>query len=398
MPVWNSFLHFLQVAQQTPPAQRPALVDELLQQRPVWPWVEGRRAAFIYLGVAGNVALNMDTIEADPPFAPMVHLEGTNLWYIQREFERDDLLDYLLAVDDPLTPLKDERDIMGRIQRHWRIDPRNPLRLSTAGLETSVLRMEEARPFPNWSTMNNVPRGQVMEHDFSSVQMGFESRRLWVYTPPGYEQHPAEDYPLLVLFDGQWMVGPLQVPAIADALIKHGKMQPVIIAMKQSGNQVDRIRDYVSNDKHYSAILTELLPLLQTQYRIDPVNMGVGGADVGAIAAAHAALKNPAVFSHLIMISPPLGKGQAQKQLVEYGDRFKTSRSLPRKIFQSVGRYEVQSRFYKPGIALAGILRERQENRGDIDYQFVELGSGHGLVAFRSVLPEALAHTFPVEA
>ncbi|MCA9914074.1 MAG: hypothetical protein KC496_12020, partial [Anaerolineae bacterium] len=106
---------------------------------------------------------------------------------------------------------------------------------------------------------------------------------------------------------------------------------------------------------------------------------------------------NPAVFSHLIMVSPPLGKGQMQAKLVEYAERFDKAPILPRRIFQSVGRYELANRFYKPGLALAGILQRRQANRGDIDHIFAVLGSGHGLPAFRSILPEALAHTFPGE-
>ena len=141
--------------------------------------------------------------------------------------------------------------------------------------------------------------------------------------------------------------------------------------------------------------MTELVPLLQNEYRIDATNLGIGGAGVGAIAAAHAALKNAAVFSHLIMLSPPLGKGQMQKQLLEYADRFENARVLPERIFQSVGRYELQTRFYKPGLALSGILQRRQANRGDIDHKFVEIGSGHGLAAFRSIMPEALSHIFP---
>ena len=191
------------------------------------------------------------------------------------------------------------------------------------------------------------------------------------------------------------MIGPLQVPQIADALIKHGQMEPVIIAMKQSGSQINRLMDYVSNDKHYAALLTELLPLLQTQYRIDATNLGLGGVNVGAIAAAHAALKNPSIFSHLILLSPPLGKGQMQQLLLQYADRFKNATLLPRRIFQAVGRYELPTRFYKPALALAAILQRRETERGDIDFRFVEQGSGHGLVAFKGVMPEALAHIFP---
>jgi enterochelin esterase-like enzyme len=397
MSQWNTFLHFLQEAQQTPPADRQPLVNDLLQQHPHWPWVEPGRATFAYVGDVQSVAVNMDIINSDPPFIPLVNLEGTNFWYIQRYFERDDLLDYLLAIDDPLTPLKDERDILGRIKRYWHPDPLNPLRIAAANVEASVLHMGEARPLPDWAAMRGVQRGRVVEHEFSSVQLGFAGRKLWVYTPAEYDAKPHKEYPLLVLFDGQWMIGPLQVPYIADALIKHGRMQPVIIAMLQSGNQADRQNEYISNDKHYTTLLTELLPLLQTQYRIDAANMGLGGADVGAVAAAYAALKNPAVFSHLIMISPPLGKGAAQAKLGEYVERFKNSRHLPRRVFQSVGRYELAGRFYKPGLLLGEILQERQIRRSDLEYKFVELGSGHGLVAFKSIFPEALAHSFPVE-
>lgn len=396
MPKWDTFSRFLADVNSTEDAERrQVLVDELLRERTSFPWIEGNTATFVYSGMAQSVALNMDLIESDPPLEALQRIEGTSLWYLQKRFEPDDLLDYTLAIDDPGTPLAKDSNLVARIARHWRPDPRNPLRMSTAQAEVSILRMPNARPVPNWASLNAVPRGRVFEHEFSSVQMNFENRKLWVYTPPNYEEDPKRQFPMLILFDGQWMIGPLQVPYIADALIKHGKLEPLIIVMKQSGNQAARLADYVSNDKHYAAILTELLPFLQTEYRIDSTNLGVGGVDVGAIAAAHCALKNPAVFSHLMMFSPPLGRGQAQKQLLEYAERFESARLLPRRIFQSVGRYELQTRFYKPGLALAAVLQQREISKGDIDHEYVEIGSGHSLAAWKSLLPEALIHVFP---
>ena len=397
MPRWHTFSQFIDEAERQPDDDvRQQMVNDLLAERPHWPWVEGRRATFIYsrMGIR-SVAVNLDTLPGDPPFARMTNLQGTTLWYVQLTFEADDLLDYMLAIDDPMTPLKTETDIVGRVARHWRTDPLNPLRMHTAQMDVSILRMPKARPFPDWSAMPNVPRGRVKEHRFSSAQMNFTDRKLWVYTPPTYNPHDDREYPLLILLDGQWAVGPLQIPYIADTLIKHERLEPVIIAMKQSGPQQMRNRDYISNDRHYNALLLELLPFLQSQYRIDATNLGVGGVGVGAIAAAHAALKNPAVFSHLIMLSPPLGKGPAQEQLERYAARFQNAAALPRRIFQSVGRYEQKARFVRPAHLLRDILQKRQQTRGDVDYQFAEIGSGHGLVGFRSVFPEALAHVFP---
>jgi enterochelin esterase-like enzyme len=394
MPDWNSFHAFLTQALQAGPNERQGLVDALLSQRPVWPWIEGTKATFVFSGPeAESVALNLDTIKSDPPFAPMTHLEGTTLWYLTREFEPDDLLDYLLAVNDPMTPLAQEKDIVGRVSRHWQVDPLNPRRIDSGQVHVSVLEMPEARPFPDWSAMKGVPRGQVVEHEIDSRQLNFTGRKLWVYTPPNYAQAVSRDYPLLILQDGQWCTGPLQVPYIADALIKHGRMEPIVIAMIQSGSQDERSREFISNDRHYLFMLMELLPYVQTHYRIDPIRLGVGGVAVGAIAAAHAALMNATAFSHLIMISPPLGKGPDQAQLQRYANRFEKTESLPKRIFQSVGRYEAASRFHRP----ARELREILEKRRDVDYRFVELGSGHGLVGFKGALPEALAWVFPNE-
>ncbi len=394
MPRWESFEQFLAEAKQvTSNGQRQALVDELMTERKEWPWVQGTAATFVFssLGARKSVALNLDTIKSDPPLEPLVNLEGTTFWYLTHEFASDDLLDYLLAIDDPMTPLAEEKDIVSRVTNHWRVDPNNPLRMRTAQQDVSVLRMEDARPFPDWSAFR-VPHGAIQEHNFDSFQLGFKGRKLWVYTPPGYETSGMV-YPLLVFLDGQWAVGPLQLPQIADTLLKHNRQSPVVIAMLQSGAQSDREREYISNDRQYASLLTELLPFLQVNYRIDSTNLGVGGVDVGAVAAAHAALKNPAVFTSLIMISPPLGKGESGDLLSLYSSRFAQADLLPRRIFHAVGRYEAKARFLKPAHTLRDILRMRSR----LAYQYVEMGSAHSLVGFRSILPEALAWTYPAE-
>ncbi len=395
MPGWSSFSAFLDEAvQAASDDERQSLVDDLLNERPQWPWIEAEQATFIFsrLGT-NNVALNLDTIPGDPPFAPMTQLEGTTFWYVTHSFSPEDLLDYMLAVDDPMTPLAQEKDIVGRVSRHWQPDSLNPLRMNTAQMNVSVLRMPEARPFPDWSALARVPHGQVFEHPVESQIMNYRGRKVWVYTPPNYSGSGMA-YPLLIMQDGQWAIGPLQLPYIADALIKHRRMQPVVIAMMQSGNQDERNREYISNDKYYSFMLSELMPFVQTHYRIDSNRVAVGGVAVGAVAAAHAVLKNPAVFSRLMLISPPLGRGPFQDELREYNKRFAGADVLPKRLFQSVGRYEAKARFHKPAHALKLIL----EGYSSIDYKFAETGSGHGLVGFRSILPEALAWTFPGDA
>lgn len=392
MPEWKSFAAFLKDAERTPKEQRQQLVNDLLRQRTEWPWIEGNLATFIYSNLGtSSAALNLDTIKEDPPFALMVNLPGTTLWHITREFAPDVVLDYLLAINDPLTPLATERNIVNRVAQHWRTDPLNPIRMTTPQMDVSVLRMTAARPFPDWSRMFRVPHGRVDEKLVDSGELNFLGRKLWVYTPADYLTM-RDNLPLLIFHDGQWATGALQLPYIADALIKYQRMQPAIIAMIQSGSQQERNAEYLSNDAHTQFLTQELLPLLKSQYRVDAAHVGVGGVAAGAAAAIHAVLTAPKQFSRLLMISPPLGgKTGGEERVRETVARFESAKTLPERIFQSVGRYETASRFVNPGLR----LRAQLEGKRGIAYQFQETGSGHGLVGFRSILPEALAWIFP---
>jgi enterochelin esterase-like enzyme len=194
--------------------------------------------------------------------------------------------------------------------------------------------------------------------------------------------------------DALWCNGPLQVPYIADALIKHKRMQPTIIAMVQSPPQEQKPVEMISNDRHALFLLSELLPFVKSHYSVNPLDAGIGGVGLGAVAAAHAVLGNPAAFKRLMMISPPLTPhGAGEDPLMKYRRRFETASMLPERIFQAVGRYENFARFLRPGRRLAEII----QRRGDVRYRFIEHGSGHGLVAFKGIFPEALAWAYPGE-
>ena len=390
MSDWDTFEAFLADVDELDDAkQQQDLVNALLRQRTHWPWIVGNKATFIHAQTGTeSAALNLDTIKDDPPFAPMTHLEGTSLWYVTREFEPDDLLDYMLAIDDPMTPLASEKNLVERVTQHWQVDPLNERQIKTAQINVSVLQMPQARPFPDWSMMQGVPRGNVTEHTIDSRQLDFKGRSVWVYTPPDYDPE-GDEYPLLMLMDALWCTGPLQIPYIADALVKHKRMQPTVIVMIQSASQDQRPQEFLTNDRHALFLLSELLPFLQNHYHINPLDIGVGGVGMGAIASMHATLTNPAAFKHLLMISPPLQGREVSLQ--DYRRRFETAGMLPDRIFQAVGRYETFSRFLKPGRRLAEVI----DRRADVAYRFIEHGSGHGLVGFKGIFPEALSWTYP---
>ena len=138
MPRWNTFSQFLDEANNlSNDVSKRQLVNELLRERPHWPWVEDNHATFIYVEPgAERVAVNLDIINNDPPFLPMEKLEGTTLWYVTERFAPDDLLDYLMVVNDPMTPLRSDPNLVSRIQRYWHADDLNPNRIRSAQTET----------------------------------------------------------------------------------------------------------------------------------------------------------------------------------------------------------------------------------------------------------------------
>ena len=104
-------------------------------------------------------------------------------------------------------------------------------------------------------------------------------------------------------------------------------------------------------------LAAELLPFLQAEYRVQPLQLGLGGMGRGGCwPAVHAALKNTAIFGHLLLMSPPLGSRSTAHLLKDFVERFRDMPIVPKRIFHSVGRYEHDMRYVQPALALRGIL------------------------------------------
>ena len=83
--------------------------------------------------------------------------------------------------------------------------------------------------------IQEVPHGAISsKYYYSSVTDSW--RRLYVYTPPGYDQNPEKNYPVIYLQHGGgedetgW-VNQGKADLILDNLIARGKARPMIIVM-----------------------------------------------------------------------------------------------------------------------------------------------------------------------
>ena len=73
------------------------------------------------------------------------------------------------------------------------------------------------------------PAGKVEAHTvFDSTYR--RPRRIWVYTPPGYDAKAAMSYPLIVAFDGDEYRDTMPLPMVLDTLLA-AKKSPAFMAV-----------------------------------------------------------------------------------------------------------------------------------------------------------------------
>lgn len=148
-----------------------------------------------------------------------------------------------------------------------------------------------------WET-NDVPHGELHHHFYKSGVVG-DHRDYYVYTPAGYDARGTQAYPVLYLLHGYsddasgWSaVGRANV--ILDNLIATGKAKPMIIVMPlgygepkilepNSGAFRDRSITDRNFDKFREALLTEVIPRVESEYRVnkDRSSRAIAGLSMG---------------------------------------------------------------------------------------------------------------------
>lgn len=154
--------------------------------------------------------------------------------------------------------------------------------------------------------------GQVHIHQEPSAYLDY-GLQFRVYTPPCYEAS-SQRYPVLYLVHGQtynddqW--DRLGADEAASALIAAGELAPFIIVMPY-----DRSSNQPSQDRFGDAVIEELLPWVDTNYRTltERQYRAVGGLSRGASWAIHFGLRFPSLFSAVGGHSPPVFREDASQ-------------------------------------------------------------------------------------
>jgi enterochelin esterase-like enzyme len=159
--------------------------------------------------------------------------------------------------------------------------------------------------------MKDVPHGDLrIQNMFSKVTNSW--RRVFIYTPPGYDQNTNESYPVLYILHGGgedesgWaMQGKANL--IMDNLIAEGKARPMIVVMPDAnigpagfGSFGDRNLQMFDKELKESVI-----PFAEANFRVkkDAANRALAGLSMGGIYTLHTGIQNYNMFSSLGVFS-----------------------------------------------------------------------------------------------
>jgi enterochelin esterase-like enzyme len=197
---------------------------------------------------------------------------------------------------------------------------------TTRGLLHATSGLEVPEKGVDFYLPKDVPHGVVQELWYRAKTTG-EFRRVFVYTPPGYDKSLTTRYPVLYLQHGGsqdetgW-VREGHVSSIMDNLLADKKIVPMLVVMERgygtmaqtSAQQTVPYKqdlytafDVKSQDLFAQILIKDLIPMIDARYRTIPnrENRAIAGLSRGGAQAMHIGLSNLDSFSFIGSFSGP---------------------------------------------------------------------------------------------
>ena len=261
-----------------------------------------------------------------------------------------------------------------------------------------------------------------------------DKRTIRIWLPVGYDaaENAQKRYPVLYMFDGQTLFDTctafsgeqeLQVDETLTRLIRDNTVQPlIVIGMDSSSRRTHEYRPYRDTVTDPTApepigkdlpafVVNEVMPYVSARYRVtaDPVQTGIGGTSLGALAALYVLLNRSDRFGMGLLESPsvPLGNGQMLRDTaflargpdrvsigvgstelaVPQGDKFASRLRIP--------LATANAGFAKMVETLAGNIRAAYLNRPDVTL-VVEPNANHTSASWARRFPRAVTVLYGV--
>ncbi len=349
-----------------PEAERGAALERFITARGGTPVVENQsRAVFFVQDVNGETPRIVGDFNnwaagsngLDPTVGVPTRIEGTDWSYLESTIYTNARAEYVLLFASETRP-----------------DPRNPRIVATYAGPRSEVRMPQWIAQPEVDDRTAVPEGAVTAETLASRALA-GSRRVWFYTPPGYETS-QEWYPVVYVLDGGNYVERMGTPAILDRLIARKAIAPVVAVFVEPG---ERQEEYSRNARWRAFMTSELVPLVDKRFRTFPApeKRVVLGSSTSAYGAVDLAVEFPGVFGLCAALAPP---AQTTTVITNQAKGQEAIRAV--RFFVMAGTYD--------SMANGGRRLRTALDMGTGAVTYIEVPEGHNTETFRGHIDDAL--------
>ncbi len=213
-------------------------------------------------------------------------------------------------------------------------DPNNPFLIRDASWVINVFIVGNGQG--DLYKVNNIPHGTVARRWYNSPGNN-KTRRITIYTPPGYEDDNKE-YPVLYLLHGiggdeEAWINLGRTAQIMDNLIAQGKSKPMIIVMPNGNVSQDAAPGEGSKgyykpefmvpntmDGTYESTFTDIMKFVENKYRIKATkeNRAIAGLSMGGFHSMHISRYYPNIFNYVGLFSPAIIENDSFKTAKAY--------------------------------------------------------------------------------
>lgn len=195
-------------------------------------------------------------------------------------------------------------------------DPNNTYVFANERFKRSIVDIPGKKPLLH--ALRNVPHGKISYRYYDSKTLG-TTRRLLVYTPPGFNHQDSKKYPVLYLVHGgsdteeTWTkVGKTNM--IADNLIADGKATPMIIVMPYGNVRPAPMSDFTKD------VIHDIIPFIENNYPVysDAGHRAIAGFSVGGGQTLNIGLTNTDTFSYICSYAPYTATDEFSKNFTDW--------------------------------------------------------------------------------
>ena len=252
---------------------------------------------------------------------------------------------------------------------------------------------------PDSIPKEDVPKGNIIKHSWTSTIFAGTVRDYWVYLPAQYD--PLSPACVMIFQDGRNYLRPdgqFRTPTVFDNLIHQGDMPVTLgifinpgivppIAPSQEGRRNRSFEYDTLSDQYARFLLEEILPQVEEQYNLrqDAESRAIAGISSGGICAFTTAWERPDAFSKVLS---HIGSFTNIRGGHDYEALIRKTSPKPIRVFLQEGENDLDN--LHGHWPLANKQLAASLDFAGYDYQFV-LGYGsHNGRHGGAILPEAL--------